>query len=60
MLTEYQRKRICKGYSVPIMKEGKWYKVMCKNKKKINKIKEQMKKLRSQLKIEMGSKGIIK
>lgn len=56
-ITDYQRKRLAKGYSIPILKEGNWYKISCKNKNRVDKIKKKIAELRLQLTKERGSKG---
>lgn len=53
-LTEFQRKRIAAGKSVPILRNGSWYRVVPANKTKVQKLKNKMRELRKELKIEMG------
>lgn len=55
-LTEYQRKRLSKGFAIPVMHKGLWFKICPANKHKVNKIKSKIQALRLQLKKEMSRK----
>lgn len=55
-LTEFQRKRIAQGRSVPVLRQGVWYKIVPANKGKVQKIKNQLAALRAQLKTEMAKR----
>ena len=57
-MTEHQRKRFSKGRSVPILLKGVWYKISPANKTKVGKIREELKKLKEQLKTEMRKKVV--
>lgn len=57
-LTTHQQKRIANGSTVTVLRKGRWYKILVKNKRKVNKIKEQIALLREKLRHEMRAKGL--
>lgn len=53
-ITEFQRKRLSVGRTVPVMRDGQWYKLQPANKTKVHALKLKLKELRQALKKEMG------